>query len=37
MLIAKDQEKGLFENKTQEAAGHNSGPLKKNILLWIRV
>ena len=32
MLMAKEKEKGLFEQKTQEAAGHNS-----ELLLWIRV
>ena len=37
MLIAKEKEKGLFEKEHQEAAGHNSGPLKQSILLWIRV
>ena len=29
MLIAKEKEKGLFEKKTQEAAGHNSEPPQK--------
>ena len=33
MLIAKEKEKGLFEKKPQEAAGHNSGPLKQTILV----
>ena len=33
----KGKEKGLFEKKHQEAAGHNSRPLKQTILLWIRV
>ena len=37
MLIAKEKEPGLFEKKTQEAAGHKSEPLKQTILLWIRV
>ena len=25
----------MVEKKTQEAAGHNSEPLKETILLWI--
>ena len=29
MLIAKEKEPGLFEKKTQEAAGHKSEPLKQ--------
>ena len=29
MLIAKEKEPGLFEKKTQEAAGHNSEPPKQ--------
>jgi hypothetical protein len=36
--LAMEKVKGLFEKKSpQEASGHNSGPPKQTILLWIRI